>query len=182
MDIHFPSEGVNFTPFAEDAVPGQDDIENPFVRTTEKATQLGKQIGSQAKEKTLSNRKIVQLAVQDELAARVGQVVQNWDALDPEALAESIIDLEDRVAVLKDVQSPEMDKIRAQVRNMHFRYLFPVVSMLDLKSGGEGIEIPFAREVHNLADQVFKTQSVLPFQQLSSTQQAQVLRNAARVQ
>ena len=182
MDIHFPSEGVSFPSFTEDAVPGQDDIENPFVRTTEKTTQAAKQIGSQAKEKTLSSRKIVQLAVQDELASRVGQVASNWDAMDPEALAESIIDLEDRVAVLKDVQTPEMNKIRAQIRNMHFRYVFPVVSMLDLKAGGEGIEIPFAREVYNLADQVFKTQSVLPFQQLSSVQQAQILRNTARVQ
>ena len=182
MDIHFPSEGVNFSPIGGDEVPGQDEIENPFVRTAEKTTQLGKQIGAQPKEKALSNRKIVQLAVQDELAGRVDQVAANWDAMDPEALAESIIDLEDRVAVLKDVQSPELDKIRSQVKHMHFRYVFPVVSMLDLKSGAEGIEIPFAQEVYNLADQVFKTQSVLPFQQMNAVQQAQVLRNPVRIQ
>lgn len=102
---------------------------------------------------------------------------KNWDMLAPEELAEQIIDLEDRVTHLKG-DSPEVAKVVKEARTLHFRFVYPVA--LELETSGKSMPPSFAKTVYHAAKQVFDTNSVAPFKQLSSVQQQEVIRIAAR--
>ncbi|MBX7067545.1 MAG: hypothetical protein K1X28_09985 [Parachlamydiales bacterium] len=100
---------------------------------------------------------------------------KNWDMLAPEELAEKIIDLEDRVTLLKG-DSPEVAKVVKEARTLHFRFVYPVA--LELETSGKSMPPSFAKTVYHAAKQVFDTNSVAPFKQLSPVQQQEVIRIA----
>ncbi len=157
------------------------DLANPFVRSAEKTSLIGKQISSPRKEGALSGRKIAPLAQSDELTNRIVQLTKDWDEMTPDELAESIIDLEDRVQVLKSGESPGIEKIEQLVKHLHFRYVFPLVQELSLegKEGNlESIQIPFAQQIYRVADEIIQQNSLLPFAELSDLQKREVYRYA----
>lgn len=102
---------------------------------------------------------------------------KNWDLLAPEQLAEKIVELEDRVAVLKG-NSPEVAKIVKEARSLHFRFVFPVA--LELEMSGKSMPPSFARTIYQVAKQVFDTNSTEAFKRLSPVQQQEVVRIATR--
>ncbi|MGB7978707.1 MAG: hypothetical protein WCF19_06070 [Chlamydiales bacterium] len=100
---------------------------------------------------------------------------RDWNLLHPEELAERIIDLEARVASLKE-PSPLVDKVKKQLEHFHFRFVFPVA--LELESPGKAMPPTFASETRRVAKQLFQTHSLQPFHQLNSVQQREVIRFA----
>jgi len=100
---------------------------------------------------------------------------RDWDSLAPEELAEKIIDLENRVTLLKG-DSPEVAKIVKEARTLHFRFVFPVA--LELEMSGKSMPPSFAKTVYSAAKQVFDTNSLHAFKQFSPVQQAEVIRIA----
>lgn len=106
-------------------------------------------------------------------------IKKEWNELEPEALAEQIIALEDKVSLLKE-SSPEVEKIRKQAEHLHFQFVFPVVLEMDASPSGGYMPLSFARSVHTTANEILKKNSTAPFKELSSTQQREVLRFATR--
>lgn len=185
MGIHFRPEGHKIPERV--VLRGEEvqtnDLENPFVRTTEKTDLFKEKIAAPKREKFLGSRTIVPMIDLDDCTRKIEEIDKGWDEFDPEMLAEEIIDLEDRVALFKGEQTDEMQKIQAQVKHLHFQYVFPIVRMLQLEGNDkvESIEIPFARQVYNLAKEIIETNSVAPFAGLSPMQQWEVSRHAISV-
>jgi hypothetical protein len=126
------------------------------------------------KQTGLQGRFVTKLSEANQLAKRIRH---DWNFLPPEELAERIIDLENRVAEFKE-SSPAVDKIKKQAEHLHFQFVFPVV--LELQEPGKSMPPTFARTIHQAANQVFKSHSLQPFQQLNSTQQREILAIATR--
>lgn len=105
--------------------------------------------------------------------------IQNqWNELSPGELAEQIVDLEGRVALLTG-NSPQVESIRRLAEHLHFQFVFPIVLELS-KAPPEGMPVHFARTVHNVAKRIIQTQSLAPISELSSRQIDEVMRFAAR--
>ncbi|HSX26423.1 MAG TPA: hypothetical protein VLE89_05385 [Chlamydiales bacterium] len=158
----------------DEKVGEMNDSQNPFVRATEKTSQVGKQISAPKKEGATSARKIIQLAATDDLASRVSALDKHWDEMEPEALAESIVDLENRVALL-DGEDPVARKVQERVQRFHFEFVFPITR--ELKTEGE---FSFVKEINQIAAQILKQNSLLPFTQLAPEQQRSILHYAGR--
>lgn len=105
--------------------------------------------------------KVTQVQVQI-LKDRADSLIQRWNDLVPEELAEEIIDIKDRASPLNN---PQLTK---QVEGLHFQFVFPILPDLKL----------FTAEIHRAAQRVLKGQTPAPFQELSQTQQQEILRNA----
>ncbi len=95
-------------------------------------------------------------------------IKKDWNELEPEALAERIIELEDKVALLKE-SSPAIDKIKKQAEHLHFQFVFPIV--LETKAA---VPNSFARNIYEKAREILKKNSTAPFKELSRTQQYEV--------
>jgi hypothetical protein len=102
-------------------------------------------------------------------------IKQNWDMLAPEQLAEKIIELEDRVTLLKG-NSPEVAKVEREARKLHFWFVYPVA--LELETSGKSMPPSFAKTVYHAAKQVFDTNSLASFNALSRIQKQEVIRIA----
>lgn len=98
---------------------------------------------------------------------------KDWDNLEPEELAEKIVDLEERVSQLKE-SSPAVEKIKKQAERLHFQFVFPIV--LELEKGSHS----FAGTVQGIAQKILKTQSLQPMHELSEGQKREVLQIASR--
>jgi hypothetical protein len=105
--------------------------------------------------------KVTQVQVQI-LKDRASSLIERWNTLVPEEIAEEIIDIKDRASPLNN---PQLTK---QVEDLHFQFVFPIIP--DLNS--------FATEIQKAAQRVLKTQTPAAFQELSQTQQQEILRNA----
>lgn len=127
------------------------------------------------KQKGLQGRQITPLYLANDLSKKIQR---DWDLFDPEELADKIIELEDRVAQLKE-SSPAVEKIKKQAEHLHFRFVFPVALELEANSG-KAMPATFAKTVYNMAKQVFQTHSLHAFQNLSATQKHEVMRIASR--
>lgn len=147
--------------------------QNPFVRTTEKARQIGEKITAPKKEGVSSGRKMAQLVVTDELAARVSKLNKHWDEMELEDIAEEIVDLETRVSLL-DANDPAAAKIQAAVQGLHFQFVFPITR--ELKSDGD---FSFVQEINRLGKQIIQQNSLQPLQSLDPLQWKEVLLYAA---
>lgn len=100
----------------------------------------------------------------------------DWNQLDPSEIAEKIVDLEGKVALLEGT-SPAIEKVKAAAEHLHFQFVFPVV--LELNSAAEeNMPFSFARTVHGVANQVLKTQSFEPVKQLNGVQIDEIIRYA----
>ena len=95
------------------------------------------------------------------------KIQTNWNRLAPEELAEGIIELEDKVALLSEV-TPEVAKVKELAKHLHFQFVFPLVVDLAI----------FAKTVHQIARRVLQSNSVGDFNQLSQIQQREVGRYA----
>lgn len=104
-------------------------------------------------------------ALADKVTALATEIKQQWDELEPEALAGKIVDLE----MLASQDFPGVAKIRRIAENYHFQFVFPIVR--DLRT--------FSKTIKNLASEILRTNSTLPFQRLSPTQQKEILRGAS---
>lgn len=103
------------------------------------------------------------------------RIRRSWNELTPPELAEQIIELEARVVQLKGA-SLEEEKIRKVAQHLHFQFVFPMALELDADPT-HGL-FSFAREVYEVAKQVFKNQSMHLFYRLNSIQQHETLRYA----
>ncbi len=185
MGIHFRPEGHKIPEkVVQSGEESQtNDLENPFVRTTEKTNLCKEKISAPKREKSLPSRTIVPMVDLDDCTRRIEEIDKGWDELDPEMLAEEIIDLEDRISLFQGEPTDEVRKVQAQVKHLHFQYVFPLVKTLQLEGNDkvETIEISFARQVYNLAKEIIETNSVAPFAELSPMQQWEVRRHAISV-
>ena len=118
-----------------------------------------------------------QVALLKEARAFSKYIHKNWDLLAPEQLAEKIVELEDRVVLLKG-NDPAVAKIVKEARSFHFRFVFPVA--LELEMSGKSMPPSFARTIYQVAKQVFDRNSTEAFQRLSPVQQQEVVRMAPR--
>jgi hypothetical protein len=114
----------------------------------------------------LGGRKISLLEDVNQLSKKIRG---DWNLLAPEELAEKIIELEDKVSLLKGT-SPEIAKIKRQTERLHFRFVFPLDADFQI----------FTREIQKGANQIFKTHSLAAFHNLNSVQQREVMRIAGR--
>src|SRR5579872_6246990 len=99
------NQGISFSAVPIERTP--DPETNPFVKTLRKADSQKQFIPVAAK----TGPKIVPVTTSDDLAARVDQLVKRWDFLAFDEQADSLIDLEDRVAVLTLEGAPEAKRI-----------------------------------------------------------------------
>lgn len=101
------------------------------------------------------------------LAERVSslakEIHKQWDAMDPQTLAEKIINLQDNI---EGASFPGVQKMKKLADNFHFQFVFPIAR--DVRS--------FAKSIEKVAEQVLKTNSIAPFLRLSPTQQKEILR------
>ncbi len=137
-------------------VPSTKKTDSPAKTTAEKVAQLpGMQVLREAK-----------------------QIQRDWNRLDPSALAERIIDLEDKVKGLEG-SNATIDRVRKIAERLHFQFVFPVA--LELSTAPEaGMPFSFARVVHSVAKQVLQNGSAEPMKQLSPEQISEVMRFARR--
>lgn len=103
-------------------------------------------------------------------------IQHNWNLLESSELAEKIVDLEEKVALLKGT-SPAIEKIKKAVENYAFQFVFPVVLELN-RTPEANMPLSFARTVNHVAKQCFKTQSLAPLSQLNRVQNAEIVRFA----
>jgi Txe/YoeB family toxin of Txe-Axe toxin-antitoxin module len=112
-----------------------------------------------ASDKVLS--KVEKLA--NKVSSLAKEINKQWDALDPYALAEKIVTLQETI---EGTSFPGIEKMRQLADNFHFQFVFPVVR--DFRS--------FAKSIKKVANEILKTNSLAPFYQLSPTQQKEILR------
>ena len=117
------------------------------------------------------NRDVQILEVAGQL---IRKIQKNWDMLSPYELAEEIIDLEGKVALIEGTD-PKIEKVKRQAERLHFQFVFPVVLELD-SSPKSGMPYTFARAVHTLAKEIFKKQSIGPLKDLNPAQINEVMR------
>ncbi len=127
-------------------------------------------------QKGLRGRAVTPLDFASDLSKRIRR---DWNTLNPEELAEKLIDLEERVAHLTET-SPGVDKIKKQAEHLQFQFVFPVALELEPTSSGKLMPPSFAKTIYQFAKQVFQNQSLEAFQILSATQQREIIRIAAR--
>ncbi len=116
-----------------------------------------------------------QVTLLKEVSALSQHIKKNWDKLAPEELAENIIELQDRVTLLKG-NSPEVAKVVREAQKFHFRFVYPVA--LELDTSGKSMPPSFAKTVYQAANKVFTTNSLAPFNALSRVQKQEVIRIA----
>lgn len=112
-----------------------------------------------------------------ELRQLADRIQNQWSVLSPGELAEQIVELEGRVALLSG-HSPQVESIRRLAEHLHFQFVFPIVLELS-QAPLPDMPYQFARTVHEVAKQIIKTQSLMPIKQLSSHQIDEVMRFAA---
>lgn len=109
----------------------------------------------------------------DEEVDRLSRELENrWNELEVEELAEKIIQLEARVALMKGA-APRVAKLKRQVEHYHFRFVFPIVLEIDATPRS------FAKTIQQMANQIFKSGSVAVFNSLNDIQKQEVLQLAA---
>ncbi|MBX7066231.1 MAG: hypothetical protein K1X28_03265 [Parachlamydiales bacterium] len=111
-----------------------------------------------------------------ELARRIQK---QWNELTPGELAEQIVDLEGRVALLEG-NSPQVESIRRLAEHLHFQFVFPIVLEL-ARAPLPGMPYSFARTINEIAKQVLSAQSLEPIKQLNPVQIDEIMRFAAKV-
>lgn len=125
--------------------------------------------------RTLQGRQVAYLKEASDLSR---YIKRKWDEMTPEELAEKIIDLEDKVALIKET-SPSIEKVRKQAQHLHFQFVFQVAREMDAAPSESAMPVSFARMIYNAAHKVFETNSVAAFQGLNGMQQREVMRYAA---
>lgn len=104
------------------------------------------------------------------------KIQSDWNNLTPSELAEKIIDLEGKVALLEG-STPAIEKIKKQAEHLHFQFVFPVA--LELSNAPEA-EMPFsfARSINCVAKEILQTQSLEPLKELSDRQIDEIMKIA----
>lgn len=140
-------------------------------KTADKVNQIARM--PETKAAGLQGRSVAVLRDAKELSKHIRG---DWNLLEPEELAEKIIALEDKVALIKEM-SPEVAKIKKQAEQLHFQFVFPIVLELD-----PSMPHSFVKEVNQVAKRILKEQSIFPFNEnLNSVQQREVIRYAGGV-
>lgn len=127
-----------------------------------------------------NSRQIQLLESASDLAVKIQK---SWDSQEPAELAEKIVALENRVNLLEG-DSPEVEKIRAVAKDLHFQFVFPLVlelsdEPLSDEFEGEG-PYSFARTIHSIAESIWKSQDLSLIKQLNTTQCSEVMRLGAK--
>lgn len=125
--------------------------------------------------RTLQGRQVAHLRESGDLAKHIRS---KWDEMTPEQLAEQIIALEDKVALIQE-SSPAVEKVRKQAQHLHFQFVFPVAKEMDGAPPEGEMPVSFARMIYKAARDVFKTNSVHAFNDLNGVQRREVMRYAA---
>lgn len=110
-----------------------------------------------------------QAALLKEIQGLSKNIKSQWDELAPEELAEKIIDLEDKVALIEG-KSSTVEKVKKVAEKHHFNFVFQLHKQI----------ASFARSVLKDANEMAKTNSMGPFEALNKTQQQEVMRYATR--
>ncbi len=108
-----------------------------------------------------------------ELAKRIRR---DWNVYHPSELAEQIVDLEGKVALLEGT-SPAIDRIKKVAERLHFQFVFPIVLELS-QIPDPKMPTSFARVIHNAAKQVLETQSWESLKQFNAVQVEEFFRYA----
>lgn len=115
----------------------------------------------------------------DEETSRLSKELESrWNEFELEELADKIIALEKRVALL-NAGVPGREKMMKQVEHFHFRFVFPVALEFDLSRCDKSMPRSFAKTIQYMADRVLKTHSATPFNELNDQQKQEVLQLAA---
>lgn len=125
-----------------------------------------------SKKASLQGRPVTVLQEATELSQRIRS---DWDQLAPEELAEKIIELENKVSRVKE-PSAALDKVKKTAEHLHFRFVFPIA--MEIETAEKAISANFAKTVYKAAGDVFKTQTLTAFTDLSQVQKREILRYA----
>src|SRR5579872_7559934 len=128
--------------------------------------------GVKSSKASLKGREVVVLKEDSDLKearALSKYIKRNWNELDPEELAGKIIDLESKVSLLKG-SSPAVKNVKRDMEHHHFDFVFQAAKEVKRTVSNTGMPV-FANAIHQVADEVSKTNSIEPFQQLNGTQQ-----------
>jgi len=140
--------------------------------TAEKIIPIGKQLMSPQKQAGLRDRHVTQLTDAEDLSSKVLSLRNDWDELAPEEIAEKLSELGNRISLLtpEEKADPAIQKTLSVFQKSEFDYVFPLSRDF----------IPFAENIHEMAHEILKNQTIEPFKELNPTQQWQVMDTARR--
>lgn len=141
---------------------------NPIIRRTETKPVEGSSLPVKAGFTGTAQKMRGVVHLLQEARGLQQRIQKDWDQLDPYELAELVVELQGRVALLEG-SSSAIEKIKKQAELLHFQFVFPIVLELDKKGG-------FAKEVDRIAKEIFQRQSLQPFGQLDPIQQKEINR------
>jgi hypothetical protein len=120
-----------------------------------------------------------QVQILDSANVLAAKIQSSWDSREPAEIAEDIVALERRVSLLEGT-SPEIERVRAVAKDLHFQFVFPLVmELLGDETKGAG-PYSFARAIDTIAAAVLNTQDVSLLKQLNATQFAEIIRYATK--